>query len=90
MVTSKVEVGDVSNSSGLRHRWSRYLPGAVLAGSLLVWSAPAEAAVYNVYTSSTISAMTKNASDGYCSLAEAVDSVNSASPPITIVPRSTS
>lgn len=79
MIKAKVGTGDVSNLSGGR-RWGRYVPGVMLAGSLLGWSATAEAAVYNVYTSSTIGAMTKNAGDGYCSLAEAVDSVNAGTP----------
>jgi hypothetical protein len=46
---------------------------------VLAWAASAEAAVYNVYTS-TISATTKNENDNYCSLAEAIDSVNMGSP----------
>jgi hypothetical protein len=46
---------------------------------VLAWAASAEAAVYHVYTS-TISATTKNANDNYCSLAEAIDSVNMGSP----------
>ena len=38
------------------------------------------AASYQVYTSSTIAASSLNAGDGYCSLAEAVASVNQGSP----------
>jgi predicted outer membrane repeat protein len=78
MVKSKVETGEVSNFSGGR-RWSRHVPSVLTVGALLGWSASAQAGVYNVYTSN-IGAMTKNANDGYCSLAEAVDSVNAGTP----------
>jgi len=46
---------------------------------VLGWAASAKADVYYVYTSA-IGAMTKNANDNYCSLAEAVDSINAGSP----------
>ena len=63
--------------------WTRRgLTNALVVASLLGWSASAQAAVYNVYTNniSGNGAMTKNASDGYCSLAEAIHSVNAGSP----------
>jgi hypothetical protein len=44
--------------------------------ALLGGARPVHAGYYQVYTSSTIGAMTLNANDGYCSLAEAVASAN--------------
>ena len=62
--------------------WTRYLASAPAVALVLGWSASAQAGVYNVYTNGLPGngAMTKNAYDGYCSLAEAIDSVNAGSP----------
>ena len=75
------------NGIGLSHvsevSWTRRcLASALAVASVLGWSASAQAGVYNVYTNSQSGngAMTKNANDGFCSLAEAVDSVNAGSP----------
>ena len=59
----------------------RCLASALAVASILGWSASAQAGVYNVYTNgqSGNGAMTKNANDGFCSLAEAIDSVNAGS-----------
>jgi predicted outer membrane repeat protein len=63
--------------------WTRRcLASAPMVASFLAWSAPAQAAVYTVSTNGLVGngAMELNDSDGYCSLAEAVDSVNKGSP----------
>ena len=59
----------------------RCFASALAVASILGWSASAQAGVYNVYTNgqSGNGAMTKNANDGFCSLAEAIDSVNKGS-----------
>ena len=70
-------------SCGSRGSWkTRRLVSATAVASVLGWSAAAQAAVYNVYTNSSSGngTMTKNANDGFCSLAEAIDSVNAGSP----------
>src|SRR3954470_5419411 len=60
--------------------WARRcLAGSTALALVLGWAASAKADVYYVYTSA-IGAMTKNANDNYCSLAEAVDSINAGSP----------
>jgi predicted outer membrane repeat protein len=73
-------IGGPRLSKGRRSK--RLLAGALVAASLVGWSASAEAAAYSVYTNSVAGngAMIKNANDGYCSLAEAVDSVNAGIP----------
>jgi len=60
--------------------WTRrFFASSAALALVLGWAGSAQAAVYNVFTS-TIGAMTKNANDHYCSLAEAIDSVNAGSP----------
>jgi len=62
---------------GRRGRTAARLGGGLVAASvaLLAGASYSQASTYLVYTSS-ISAMTLNANDGYCSLAEAVASAN--------------
>ncbi len=63
--------------------WARRCSASALAvASMLGWSASAQTAVYNVYTNnqSGNGAMERDETDDYCSLAEAVDSVNAGSP----------
>lgn len=67
-------------SQGSKLGWTRRcLASSTALALVLGWAASAQADVYNVYTS-TIAATTKNANDHYCSLAEAIDSINAGSP----------
>jgi Chlamydia polymorphic membrane protein (Chlamydia_PMP) repeat len=69
-----------SRAFGDRRNSYRALAAALPASAaLLALASPAQAAEYHVYTSS-ISAMMVSAADHYCSLAEAVKSVNQGTP----------
>jgi hypothetical protein len=77
------ELNRIGLSRKSKAGWARRcLASAPVVASLLGWSASAQAAVYNVLTNARPGngAMEKNSSDGYCSLAEAVDSVNAGKP----------
>jgi predicted outer membrane repeat protein len=80
-------MGSKSNGIGLSRvskvSWTkRCLASAPMVASLLAWSASAQAAVYTVLTNGLEGngAMEMDDSDGYCSLAEAIASVNEGSP----------
>lgn len=74
------------NGIGVSHvskaSWTRRCLGSALAvASVLGWSASAQAGVYNVYTNSQSgNAAMARVNDSFCSLAEAIDSVNAGSP----------
>jgi hypothetical protein len=77
------ELNGVGVSLGSQLDWTRRcLASALAVASVLGWSASVQAAVYNVFTNGSPgnAAMTKNANDGFCSLAEAIDSVNAGIP----------